>query len=243
MSTQYLINATLPHPSRSKKSRDKGRPCDYLMKNSGTQSHLCTQYHVTPDMIRELGSEIRDARTVEDDYSDSYERMDESVIREIGGYVCLMSKRMGKEATWQHLLSIEGDRYNRDGAYHTVKSAFQNTESNKIALITSYHPTNLSLTTGSGWGSPVIYNTKMHAPLLFWETLYKKIVVEEEPVNRPVPLPTRILLIQNILGFHPTSTTISGKVEELCSQCGIEERSSPQLMNDIQKLEHLCGIN
>jgi hypothetical protein len=241
MSTQYLINATLPHPSRSKKSRDKGRPCDYLMKNSGTQSHLCTQYHVTPDMIRELGSEIRDARTVVagDLYSDSYKRMDESVIREIGGHVCLMSKRMGKEATWQHLLSID----KKYPSNMLVKSAFQNTESNKIALITSYHPTNLSLTTGSGWGSPVIYNTKMHAPLLFWETLYKKIVVEEEPVNRPVPLPTRILLIQNILGFHPTSTTISGKVEELCSQCGIEERSSPQLMNDIQKLEHLCGIN
>ena len=205
----------------------KSKTHDYRMESKikGNYHKRWCQYKETQENIRQLGSSIERLKAApisRGDYNGNYVPMIHSDIMDIGGVSVLMSNKMGKEVTkWCHLFSICKDRGNTSTGSHIVKSAFQHSETKKIALITTWDssgPTHChkkaryktaSVSNDSTW---CYSNTKMYAVPLFWETLYEKfnnLSTTSPPITQLIPTESFLLLGQHLKQKNTTNLVFS----------------------------------
>lgn len=252
----------------------------YKMSIVATQSHRCQQYHETLDTIKLLIPSFQEAiKSIPKNdprYQDRYYTLmlNETIDKLLGGDLCLRPRKI-KGKDWVRLFSIEKHSDNKGGT-HEVKSAFKNKKSGKIALITAFRKDgDQTINNPCCSAAQDIYpdknvwkisNTKMYAPLLYWEELFKNLKLLEEPTTKldllrqkvelqrkrlkkqdfvpklqtnhsnPQDILGRLMKIENVWRVEPESNYIINRIIELEKRLGIEEISNV-LEDRIKELE------
>ena len=234
-------------PKLNRVTSNKGRPCDYQMSHTATGMHLCVQYDETLENIKSLVSSFREVNSLipktDPVYRDGYDLMLEREINGLpNGVKSLKSKRL-LHPKWKHLFSITKNRTNIEGS-HTIKSVFQDQETKKIALITSCRkdgPDGVPRCKMRSGGSDlwICYNTKMQAPLYYWELLIEKMT----PPTIVSPL-ARLTILESFFEINHGSENpvFIDRIKELEKQAGIDEPSD-YFIQRLLELEKLCVLS